>query len=126
MTTAYTQIKEPESLLVAPTMEAGMKKELKKRHGYTKTMEILAFDDGMAERQSAFLVMARSLLAALTALDNSVKEDEDEGPDPDAITDLLEDALVLLENANFRLNAWRQKRFSEIFAEVGKRTLREG
>jgi len=30
MTTSYTQIKDTESLLVAPTMEAGMKEELKK------------------------------------------------------------------------------------------------
>ena len=40
--------------------------------------------------------MARPLLAALTALDNSEGEDDDESPDPDAIKDLLEDALVLL------------------------------
>ena len=30
LTTSYTQIKDTESLLVAPTMEAGMKEELKK------------------------------------------------------------------------------------------------
>lgn len=70
--------------------------------------------------------MARPLLAALTALDNSGGEDEDEGPDADAIKDLLKDDLVLLGNANLRLNAWRQKRFSEFLTEVGKRTLREG
>lgn len=29
-------------------------------------------------------------------------------------------------NANFRLHAWGQKRFSEFLTEVGKRTLREG
>ena len=126
LTTSYTQIKDTESLLVAPTMEAGMKEELKKRHGYIKTRDLFSFDDGLAERQSAFLVVARPLLAALTALDNSEGEDDDEGPDPDAIKDLLEDALVLLGNANFRLNAWRQKRFSEFLTEVGKRTLREG
>ena len=103
-----------------------MKGELKKRHGYTKTKELFPFDDGLAERQSAFLIMARPLLAALTALDSSGGEDEDEGPDPDAIKDLLEDALVLLGNANFRLNAWRQNRFSEFLTEVDKRTLREG
>lgn len=40
-----------------------------------------------------------------------------------AIKDLLEDALVLLDNANFRLNSWRQKRFAEFLTEVGKRTL---
>ena len=60
------------------------------------------------------------------ALDSSGGEDEDEGPGPDAIKDLLEDALVLLGNLNFWLNAWRQKRFSEFVTEVGKRTPREG
>ena len=60
----------------------------------------------MANRQFAFLNVAGPLLAALTALDNSGGEDEDEGPDPDAIKVLLEDALVLPGNA------WRQKRFS--------------
>jgi len=54
---SYTQIKDTESVLVAPTMEAGMKEELKKRHGYTKTKELFAFDDGLAERQSALLVV---------------------------------------------------------------------
>ena len=103
-----------------------MKEELKKRHGYTKTNELFTFEDGLAERQSAFLVVARPLLAALTALDNSGGKDEDEGPDPDAIKDLLEDALVHFGNANFRLNAWRQKWFSEFLTEVGKHTLREG
>jgi len=103
-----------------------MKEELKKRHGYTKTKELFTFDDGLAERQSAFLVVAHPLLATLTALYNSGGEDEGDGPDPDAIKDLLKDALVLLGNANFRLNAWRQKRFSEFLTEVCKHTLREG
>ena len=51
-------------------------------------------------------MVARPLLAALTALDdvNGSKEDESEDVDPDAIKDLLEDALVLLGNAHFRLN----------------------
>lgn len=42
----------------------------------------------------------------------------DESPEPDAIKDILEDALVRLGNANFRLDAWRQKRFSEFVPEV--------
>ena len=46
LTTSYTQIKDAESLLVAPTMEAGMKEELKKWHNYTKTKELFTFDDG--------------------------------------------------------------------------------
>ena len=102
-----------------------MEEELKKRHGYTKAKEPFTFDDGLAEHQSAFLVVAHPLLAALTALDSSGGEDEDEGADPDAIKDQLEDALVLLGNANFKLNAWRQKRFSEFLTEVGNRTLQE-
>ena len=104
-------------------MEAGMKEDIKKRHGYTKTKELFTFDNGLDERQYAFLVVARPLLAVLTALDNSGGENEDEGPDPNAIEDLLEDAVVLLGNANFRLNDWRQKRFSEFLTEGGKRTL---
>lgn len=125
LTTSYPQIKDTESLLVAPTMEAGMKEDIKKRHGYTKTKELFAFDDGLAERQAAFIVVARPILAALSALDSVGGEDDAEAVDPDEIKDLLEDALVLLGNANFRLNAWRQKRFSEFLTEVGKRTLRE-
>ena len=48
MTTYYTQIKDTECFLVAPTTEAGMKEELKKMHGYTKTKEPFPFDDGLA------------------------------------------------------------------------------
>ena len=70
--------------------------------------------------------MARPILAALSALDGVGEDDESDNDDPDLIKDLLEDALVLLGNANFRLNAWRQKRFSEFLTKVGKRTLREG
>ena len=45
-----------------------MKEEFKKRDGYTKTKDFFAFDDGLAERQSALLVVACPLLATLTAL----------------------------------------------------------
>ena len=48
------------------------------------------------------------------------------GPDPDEIKCLLEDALVLLGNANVRLNQWRQKQFSEYLTEVGRCTLKAG
>jgi len=61
----------------------------------------------------------------LSALDSVGGENGAEAVDPNEIKDLLEDALVLLGNANFRLNAWRQKWFSEFLTEVGKRTLRE-
>ena len=37
---------------------------------------------------------------------------------------MLEDAVGLLGNAVFRLNSWRQRRFSEYQKYLGKRTLK--
>ena len=90
-----------------------MKEDIKRRHGYTKTKELFAFDDGLVKLQSALLVVARPLLAALTAHDNVHGGTQSESEDvyPDAIKDLLDDTLVLLGNADLRLNTWRQKRF---------------
>ena len=93
---------KPKKITLPSELAAGMKEKLKKRHGYTKTKELFTFDDGLAERQSTFLAVARPLLAALTSLDSSGWRMRKK---------VLEDALVLLGNANFRLNAWRQKRF---------------
>ena len=73
-----------------------MKEDIKKRHRYTKTKELFAFDDGLAERQAAFIVVARPILAALSALNSVGGEDDAETVDPEEIKDLLEDALVLL------------------------------
>ena len=108
-------------------MEACMKQDIKRRHGYTKTKELFAFDYGLVELQSALLVVARPLLAALTEFDDlhGRTQSESEDVDLDAIKDLLEDTIVLLGNAHLRLNTWRQKRFSEFLTEVGKRTLKE-
>ena len=118
----YPALTGTESLLNAPTMEAGMKEEIRKRYEYHKTKEVFAFDDVLADKQGAFLIAVRPILAALTALDNP---SEDDDPDPDLIKGMLEDALVLLGNANVRLNSWRQRRFSEYLTEIGKRTLKE-
>ena len=53
--------------------------------------------------------------------------DEGEGEaDPEMVREMLEDALVLLDNANARLNVWRQRRFSDYLTRLGRRTLREG
>ena len=71
-------------------------------------------------------MVARPLLAALTALNDVGKDYESEDMDPDAIKYLLDDALALLGNAHFRLNAWRQKRFAAFLTEEGKRKLKEG
>ena len=124
-----TQIKGTENILVAPTMETGTKEYMRQKLGHPKTKEILAFDEGLTERQAPFLAVARPIATALAKLDaNDVLDEEgnESGPDPDEIKSLLEDALVLLGNVNVRLNQWRQKRFAEYLTDVGKRTLKAG
>lgn len=123
---SYPAIKSTESFLVAPTMEAGMKEELRKRHGYVKTKDTLAFDDGLAEKQATYISVARPILAALMALDTPPDGNDEGGIDPDTVKDILEDALVMLGNANARLNEWRQRRFSDYLTDIGRRTIREG
>ena len=59
-------------------------------------------------------------------LDAISEDGEPDGPNPDNIKAMLEDALVILGNANAQLNGWRQRRFSEFLTEIGMRTLREG
>ena len=71
-------------------------------------------------------MVARLILAALTALDGIIDKDDESGDvDPNAIKDLLQDALVLLGNAHFRLSSWRQKRVSELLMEVDTHTQKE-
>ena len=119
----YPAIEGMENVLVAPTMETGMKEDIKKKHGYYKTKESFSFDEGLADRQAPILM--RPIVAALEALDfNPEEDDEESGPEPDDIKVMLEDALALLGNAIFRLNAWRQRRFSEYLTDLGKRTLK--
>ena len=119
---SYPPIKDTDSFLLSPKLEAGMKEALRSRHGHLKTKDVLAFDEGLADQQTPFLLVTRPLLAVLTTLEAAV----DEGPDPDSIKDYLEDALVMVGNAHVRLNNWRQRRFSDFLTDIGKRTLREG
>ena len=51
-----------------------MKEGLRKHHGHLKTKDVLAFDAGLAEQQAQFVMVARPLLAALTALDGPGEE----------------------------------------------------
>ena len=122
----YPPLKGTDTFLRAPTLEAGMKEEIKKSHGFRKTKEVFAFDDGLAEQQGPFIAVARPILSALSLLDSPSDEEGEGEPDPDAIREILEDALVMLGNANVRLNIWRQRRFSEFLTDLGKRTLRKG
>ncbi len=121
----YPAIEGMENVLVAPTMETGMKEDIKKKHGQYKTKESFPFDEGLAERQAPILTSVRPIVAALEALEFNPEEDEENpGPEPDDIKTMLEDALALLGNAVFRLNYWQQRRFSEYLTDLGKRTLK--
>ena len=92
----YLDLEGTESFLAAPIMEAGMKEDIRKKHGYNKTKDVFSFDDGLAEKQATFLLTACPILAALTALDGTGGEEEDdEAPDPGLVKGMLEDSLVL-------------------------------
>ncbi len=124
----YPPIKGMDNVLLAPTMETGTKEYIKQKFGYHKTKEVFTSDDGLVEKQAPFLAVARPIAAAHDRLEEPPNPDEGEegnGPDPDEIKAYLEDALVLLGNANFRLNAWGQKRFAEYLTDMGKRILKE-
>lgn len=71
------------------------------------------------------MTAVRSIVAVLEALEFNPDDDEqDSGPEPDDIKVMLQDALALLGNAVSRLNARRQRRFSEYLTDLGKRTLK--
>lgn len=67
-----------------PNMEAGMKEEIRKSHGYRKTKEVFSFDDGLhvAEQQGPFLTVVRPILVALMNLDSPPNNEGEGGPDP--------------------------------------------
>ena len=97
-------------------MQTGTKEFIKQTFGYLKTKEVFASD------------AITGLTAALEALEEQPSPElgEDQtGPDPDDIKAYLEDALVFLGNANFRLNSWLQKRLAEYLTDAGKRILKE-
>ena len=74
LTSLYPSVKETDTSLVSPTMEAGMKEDIMKQHGHSKTKELFSFDDGLAERQAAFLYTARPILSALAVLARGCRE----------------------------------------------------
>ena len=92
-------------------MDTGKKEDIRKKHGFNKTKDVFAIHEGLVEKQATFLLTARPILAALSALDRvAEEEDETEAPDPDVTQKMLEDALVLLGNAAVHLSFWRQQR----------------
>ena len=105
----YPPIKGMEEVLVAPTMETGTREYIKQKFGYHKTKEVFTSDDGLVEKLAPFLAVARPIAAALDLLEkppNPDESDEGNGPNPDEIKAYLEDALVLLGNANLMGNAF--------------------
>ena len=54
----YPKLEGTESFLAAPIMEAGMKEDIKKKHGYNKTKDVFnSFDDGLAKsKQLSYLL----------------------------------------------------------------------
>ena len=46
---SYPTIKDTDSFLISPKLEADMKEALRKHHGHLKTKDVLAFDEGLAE-----------------------------------------------------------------------------
>ena len=124
----YPDIKGTADFLVSPIMQTGMKEDIKRVHGLSRTKDLFTFDEGLADKQAPFISVVRPLVSALQALEPTevdVDGDEPSGPDPDHIKALIEDAIVLLGNAHCRLNIWRQKRFAEYLTDVGKRTLKD-
>ena len=125
----YPDIKGTAEFLVSPVMQTGMKDDIKRVHGFTKTKDVFTFDDGLADKQAPFISAVRPLVCALQSLEmvGGVDDDGEEipGPDPDHIKALIEDAIVLLGNPHCRLNSWRQRRFAEFQTDVGKRTLKD-
>ena len=121
----YPSMQGTENIFISPTMEAGMREDIKKKHGYAWSKDVLAFDDGLADRQAPFLTVARPIFAALESLEavNTDGEEDLPGPEPEDINVMLEDAIALLGNAVSRLNSWRQRRFSEYLTDLGKRML---
>ena len=81
---SYPPIEGADSILIAPTMEAGMKEDLRNRHGYQKTKEVLAFDEGLSEKQASYIYIcvARPILSALSALDAISEDGEARWPRP--------------------------------------------
>lgn len=104
----YPDIKGTNDFLVSPVMQSGIKEDIKRVHGLSRTKDLLTFDEGLAANQAPFISVVRPLVSALQALEPAgevnVDEDEPLGPDPDHIKALIEDAIVLLGNAHCRLN----------------------
>lgn len=62
-----------------PTMEAGMKEEIRKSNAVRKTEDVFVFDDGLAEKQRPIITVAGPILSALMQLDSPPDEEGENG-----------------------------------------------
>lgn len=62
-----------------PTMEAGMKEEIRKSNAVRKTEDVFVFDDGLAEQQGPIITVAGPILSALMHLDSPPDEEGENG-----------------------------------------------
>lgn len=58
-------------------MDVGMKEDMKMKHGYMKTNDIFAFDEGLAGNLGSHFTAVRPIMAALEVLEMSPEEYED-------------------------------------------------
>jgi hypothetical protein len=65
----YFPIEGTDAILVAPTMENGAKEHIEQKFGFLKTKDVFSTDEGLAERQTPFLAVARPIAAVLERLD---------------------------------------------------------
>ena len=99
----YPDIKGTADFLVSPIMQTGMKEDIKRVHGLSRTKDLFTFDEGLADKQAPFISVVRPLVSALQALEPTEVDldgEEPSGPDPDHVKALIEDAIVLLGNAH--------------------------
>ena len=65
------QLRGQHGFMGPPTVEAVMKEKIRKSHGFQKTKNVFAFDDGLAEQQGPFITVTRPMLSALMLLDSN-------------------------------------------------------
>ena len=50
-------------------MKTGIKDDIKRVHGFTKTKDVFTFDDALADKQALFISAVRPLVCGLQSLE---------------------------------------------------------
>ena len=67
----YPDIKGTADFLVSPTMQTGMKEDIKRVHGLSRTKDLFTFDEGLADKQAPFISVVQPLVTALQELEQT-------------------------------------------------------